>query len=407
VTASSRTGRFGRDAHGAPLARGRDVARPGPPAGAPVTAPTAWSARTPRPGVVSALLGGIGRLRREPPAEWASLAACAVLSVAIAGGAVAIDPMWVPPAGQTLPVLFGGLLLSRRSLGRLLLVVTAGLLYDGLVLGFEDVRPGAFVLVGVTALVAAEFARSREETGLGGLRGDSVLVELRGRLEHQGRLPVVPAPWRAEAVVRPAGGGPFAGDFVVSSLTDDGRRLEVALVDVSGKGVEAGTRALLLSGALGGLLGSVPSEDFLACANDYLCRQQWDEGFATAVHLVVDLRSGAATVVSAGHPPVAFLDAGTGRWGLVEEGGPALGLIPGASFEPSRLVLDPGDAVLLYTDGLVEVPGRDLSVGVDKLLGEAERLIPRGFAGGGEVLVNRVAAGSSDDRGLVLLWRTR
>ena len=48
---------------------------------------------------------------------------------------------------------------------------------------------------------------------------------------------------------------------------------------------------------------------------------------------------------------------------------------------------------------------RDLSVGIDKLLGEAERLVTRGFAGGGEVLVQRVAADSGDDRGLVLVWR--
>jgi serine phosphatase RsbU (regulator of sigma subunit) len=69
-------------------------------------------------------------------------------------------------------------------------------------------------------------------------------------------------------------------------------------------------------------------------------------------------------------------------------------------------VLRPGDALLLYTDGLVEVAGRDLDVGIDKLLGAAEHLVAAGFEGGAEVLVDRVAD-SSDDRGLVLLWRRR
>ncbi|MCW2542892.1 MAG: protein serine/threonine phosphatase [Frankiales bacterium] len=204
--------------------------------------------------------------------------------------------------------------------------------------------------------------------------------------------------------MKPAGGGPFAGDFVVSCLQDG--RFHVALVDVSGKGVEAGTRSLLLSGALGGMLGDRPVSDYLAAANTYLVGQEWDEGFATAVHLSIDLASGEFTVGSAGHPPAAHFDAGSGRWGLVEANGPALGLVPSARFPSTGGVLRPGDALLLYTDGLVEVPGRDLNVGIDKLLGEAERLVPRGFAGGGEVLVNRVSAGSADDRGLVLVWRS-
>jgi serine phosphatase RsbU (regulator of sigma subunit) len=83
----------------------------------------------------------------------------------------------------------------------------------------------------------------------------------------------------------------------------------------------------------------------------------------------------------------------------------ALGLVPHVSYVAETGRLGPGDALLLYTDGLVEVAGRDLSVGIDKLLGEAERLVPRGFEGGGERLVTQVAGDSTDDRGLVLLWR--
>ena len=71
-------------------------------------------------------------------------------------------------------------------------------------------------------------------------------------------------------------------------------RLELVVVDVSGKGEEAGTRALLLSGAFGGLLGSPAArEEFLGAANAYLIRQDWHEGFATAVHVSLDLFTGA------------------------------------------------------------------------------------------------------------------
>ena len=345
-------------------------------------------------------------VRAHPPSPFAALLGLSGLALLALFGSLQLGTRVVPPSAQVLPLLAGGLLLGRREMVWLLLLVAAcvGCLYalDG---SGPAPPPSAVVVVAAAALLSWASARSRDQTGLGGTRGGSVLVELRTRLQQQGRLPVLPAGWHAEAVVRPAGGAPFSGDFVVSALTD-GRRLEIALVDVSGKGVDAGTRALLLSGALGGLLGSRAPGDFLPAANNYLVRQDWDEGFATAVHLVLDLQSGAYALDSAGHPPVAHFDAGSGRWSLTEAGGVVLGLLPDVDYEAVHGRLDPGDALLLYTDGLVEIPGRDLSVGIDKLLGEAERLVPRGFTGGADRLVTLVAGSSPDDRGLVLLWRT-
>ena len=345
----------------------------------------------------------MARVRRDPPPPATTLLVLVALSLLALAGTLQLGSRVVPASAQVVPLLLGGLLLGRREMLRLLVVAAAalGALYA---FGGGTAAPGAVGVVGITALFAWESARSRDETGLGATRGDTVLAELRRRLLQQGRLPALPRGWHAEAVVRPAGGGPFSGDFVVSARR--GSRLEVALVDVSGKGVDAGTRALLLSGALGGLLGSTPADAFLAAANSYLVRQDWDEGFATAVHLAVDLGTGDFAVDSAGHPPVAHFDAGTGRWSLVEADGVVLGLLPDVEYAGLRGRLDPGDALLLYTDGLVEIPGRDLSVGIDKLLGEAERLVPRGFEGGADALVTRVAGGSPDDRGLVLLWRS-
>ena len=97
-----------------------------------------------------------------------------------------------------------------------------------------------------------------------------------------------------------AGGSPFAGDFVVATTREDGTRLEVAVVDVSGKGEAAGTRALQLSGAMGGLLEALPPYRFLSSANDYLLQRDWDEGFATAVHLSLDLVTGDYELRTAG-----------------------------------------------------------------------------------------------------------
>lgn len=347
----------------------------------------------------------VTRVRRSPPPPRVTV----LLLSGLAIGLTVVSNLNFAVVGTSvlvLPLLVAGLLLERRQARIVFAVVALCLLYNLAVfgLGADGVGVGVPVVLAVTAGVAYEFSRFREETGLSGASGQGVLVELRQRLQVQGELPGLPHPWRAEAVIRPAGGGPFAGDFTVGAVTDGGRCLQIALVDVSGKGVAAGTRALLLSGALGGLLGAVPARDFLAAANAYVERQEWTDGFATAVHLALWLDDGRIEVYSAGHPPSAVFDAGSGRWSLLDADGPALGLLPGACYEPAVGRLEPGDAVLLYTDGLVEDRGRDLGLGIDRLVGEAERLVPRGFAGGVDRLVDTVGDTAGDDRGAVLLW---
>jgi serine phosphatase RsbU (regulator of sigma subunit) len=268
------------------------------------------------------------------------------------------------------------------------------------------VSPGAVLVVAVTAIIVLTLARSRGRLGVQGTRGDSMLVDLRDRLTAQGEMPALPTGWQAEVVLRSAGGASFSGDFLVATRSDNGSQLEVALVDVSGKGVDAGTRALLLSGAFGGLLGSVPHEEFLPATNRYLLRQQWEEGFATVAHVMIDLDSGDYVVSVAGHPPAVQFAAGSGRWRMSEASeGPLLGVFPDAKFVSERGRLDRGDALLLFTDGLIEKPGQDIAVGIDKLLGEAERLVTKGFRHGARKLIDRVAAAVNDDRAVVLVWR--
>ncbi|MFP5220411.1 MAG: PP2C family protein-serine/threonine phosphatase [Actinomycetes bacterium] len=368
----------------------------------------AWRRRSPGAvavSVASAPARAVTRLRRRPPPQGPALVVLCGLAVALTAAGELVGFWLVPAATLVVPVLGAGLLLDRRRVRALLAVVAGCLTFDVLAqgVGSDGVRPGTVAALAFTAGVAYEFARSREETGLTGSSGEGVLVELRQRLELQGTLPPLPPPWRAEATICPADGGPFAGDFVVSAVTGGGHQLELVLVDVSGKGVAAGTRALMLSGALGGLLGAVPPEHFLPAANDYLLRQGWDEGFATAAHLALSLADGTFTLRSAGHPPPAVFDAGSGRWSLVEADGAALGLLPGSPYPATRGRLGRGDALLLYTDGLVEVPGRDLALGIDRLLGQAERLVASGFAGGTDALVAGLSGGVTDDRGIVLV----
>lgn len=323
--------------------------------------------------------------------------ATAVISVA----AVHVSVEWFSPGLLILPVLAGGLLLWPRALRILFVLIAAGLAYDALK---GRAGPGLIATIVVTGLIADVLARTREKLGMQGLRGNQMLIELRDRIRAQGTLPELPEGWGSLSVLKPAGGSSFGGDFVVSAC--DGKTLEVAMVDVAGKGLEAGTRALLLSGAFGGLLGSVPQEGFLSACNAYLRRGAMPEGFVTAIHLALDLTTGEYVVTSAGHPPAAHFDAGNGTWRLTLARGIVLGVVGDLRLVPERGTLRPGDALMLYTDGLVEAPGRDIDYGTDRLLGEADRLVASGFSAGAGDLVQAMQAGTGgDDCALALIWR--
>jgi Stage II sporulation protein E (SpoIIE) len=327
----------------------------------------------------------------------------AVAVAVIAVAAVHVSVSWFSPGVMILPLLAGGLLLWPRALRILFCLVAVALAYDALM---GKAGPGIIATIAVTVVFADALARARAKLGVQGLRGDRMLIELRDRIRAQGRLPDLPEGWHSASVLQPAGGASFGGDFLVSAC--DGKTLEVALVDVAGKGIDAGTRALLLSGAFGGLLGSVPSGDFLAACNAYLRRAAPAEGFVTAVHLSLDLATGDYVVDSAGHPPAAHFEAGSGTWRLTQARGIVLGVVADLRCQPERGTLRPGDALMLYTDGLVEAPGLDIDAGTDRLLGEADRLVTSGFGeGAGRLLQAMQASGvGADDCALVLIWRS-
>ncbi|MDQ6650975.1 MAG: serine/threonine-protein phosphatase [Actinomycetota bacterium] len=189
------------------------------------------------------------------------------------------------------------------------------------------------------------------------------------------------------------------------ACTRSDRWLELVLLDVAGKGLAAGTRALMLSGATSGLLGAVPVENMMSALNTYLWRQNWTDGFATAAYLAVELATGSYRLVTAGHPPVVHFHAGSGRWSQATERGPALGVLEQAVWPVEIGNLSERDAILLYTDGVVEESGQDLSTGIDRMLGQAERFVLGGFAGGAERLLAQSRGRDRDDCQAVLLWR--
>lgn len=363
-----------------------------------MSSPRARRPTAPTPTLRATVAAGLNRV---VPRGSGTLVALVVVTVLI-GLAIWEFPNAVPLVSLLVPLAVSSLLLGPRQLPWFIVFALAVL---AVVVPTQPVDTGIVVSVaimfglGLLALLSS-FRRSR--LGVAGIQGESMFVDLRDRIQRQGGIPRLPENWYAAAELRSAGGTPFAGDFVVASRVGD--RLEVAVVDVSGKGQGAGTRALLLSGAIGGLLSALPPAEFLPAANTYLMRQDWDEGFATAIHLSLDLTTGHFDIRSAGHPPAAVRHAGSGRWEVIESEGPVLGLIDDAIYDAVSGAMLPGDALLLYTDGMVETRTRDISLGIDKMLGQAELLLRGEFEGGAARLVNALGS-RNDDRALLLVHR--
>lgn len=316
--------------------------------------------------------------------------------------ATLINHRWVPPAAYFLPLLAGSLLLRFRQL-LALSVATLVLAMLTLIIA-KDGQFDPILLILLVTMGTLLFQAGQLQSGLPGAMSGAMLGDLRERLESQGRIGTLPAGWRGQSELATSGGVKFAGDFVVSRVSSDATQLEVILVDVSGKGVQVATASLHFAGALGGLIGSLPPQGLFAAANDFLLRQDWSEGFATAVHVVVDLTTGEYSIINAGHPPAMRWRAATAEWELDRARGIALGVSERIEFTETAGQLGVGDALLFYTDGMVEAPGRDLAEGIDRLRMQATRMASRGFADGAAQLL-ATASHRNDDRAVVLIDR--
>lgn len=243
-------------------------------------------------------------------------------------------------------------------------------------------------------------------------------LDLAEHLRHISTPPPLPPQWRCEVAAATANDAAIGGDFTVFTLTDSpdpcsdespaGRRdlvLRAMVVDASGKGAEAATRCVMLAGAITGLLTELPLEAVLPAVNRHVASLGSDENFATAVLVEVSLSNGDLRLGIAGHPPPAQFHAGSGRWHTYPTTGPALGLIPDAEWTLHSATLELDDALIIVTDGVVEVPGADLDWGVDRLLGHAERLVLTGWTGGAQELLSQRKGHGSDDAQVLLLSR--
>jgi serine phosphatase RsbU (regulator of sigma subunit)/anti-sigma regulatory factor (Ser/Thr protein kinase) len=156
--------------------------------------------------------------------------------------------------------------------------------------------------------------------------------------------------WRLEAYWQPARA--VSGDFYDFLEFPDGR-VGIIVADVTDKGVPAAlvmatARSLLRSAAE----RLVAPGEVLARANDQLCPDIPRNMFVTCLYLLLDPATGELTFANAGHN-LPIYHSHNGVVDLRANGMP-LGLLPGMRYVEAQGRLEPGDSLLLYSDGIVE-----------------------------------------------------
>lgn len=347
------------------------------------------------PGLVGRWRTGSSRSQRQ------------VLGLLLAGVLACLLVSWfaydrLPGAAFFLWPLAGLMVLRFRPLAALTAVAVVAAAVAHVHSG-RDIGPGN-VVVAALAVGLVLWQASRQRSGLPVGLSEAMLAQLRDRLQRQGRVPPLPDGWAVHSAMIASAGTGYAGDFLVADLSGD-QVLEMVLVDVCGKGTTVGPLALQFAGALGGLIGALPPERLMDAANAFLLRQDAEDAFSTAVHVRVDLRDGSYQVTSAGHPPALRWSAKTQEWLVDNARGTALGVVAGPDFDSSTGVLRPGEALLFYTDGVIERRGSDLDAGVEWLRRVAGEDVRKGFPGLPRRIVARVDHGD-DDRAVLVLSRS-
>jgi serine phosphatase RsbU (regulator of sigma subunit) len=231
---------------------------------------------------------------------------------------------------------------------------------DAYTMGGEEVRslmsrdPGL-----ATSLIEVVIKRMMERLRAELEARERIQAELRIARDIQiSMLPRVfpPFPGRKDfelyALMEPA--NEVGGDLYDFFLVDE-HRLCVLVGDVSGKGVPAALlmalcKTLLRSEAKRGY----PAREILARVNNLVCSENQEGMFVTVFCLLLNTRTGEAECCSAGHNPPLLCSRDGALEFLDAEPGSVIGFEENFSYTPKLIRFEPGDILLLYTDGVTE-----------------------------------------------------
>lgn len=174
--------------------------------------------------------------------------------------------------------------------------------------------------------------------------------------------------------------------------------------DVVGRGIAAAARMAHLQSAVRayGLEGLRPS--VVIERTDAFAQELERPGMATMLYAVLDPEAGTLRFASAGHPPPLLISPEREVIFAEARPGSPLGTVTFPSYEESVVPLEPGSAVVMYTDGLVERPAVSLAEGL-VALGEAATGLDTEPGELCRILPGRVLEGRSGDDIAILATR--
>ncbi len=141
------------------------------------------------------------------------------------------------------------------------------------------------------------------------------------------------------------------GDYFDVFPLDD-KRTAILVADVSGKGLGAALLTTMLQGALSGMAIGTEPVRVINHMNRFLCDHAEVGRYATMFFGILD-PDGKLIFINAGHPSPMLLRR-SGVTELTTEGSFPVGLIPEADYEARTVILEHGDTLVLFSDGVTE-----------------------------------------------------
>jgi phosphoserine phosphatase RsbU/P len=176
------------------------------------------------------------------------------------------------------------------------------------------------------------------------------------------------------------------GDFFDVVPTEEGIYFVVA--DVCGKGITAALLASILQGmTYSHFVQKTPLEQIVKSANSFLCEKQLEEKYATLIIARVS-PTGILDVVNCGHVPPLLVRGDTVM--EIENGNMPVGLFDFATYSGSQIAIQPGDRIIMVSDGVTEAEGPD-----GEFFG-TERLKEVALQGGDDTIITAVLKYAQD-----------